>query len=114
MTQAIQNLASQVPSTAPTTESTNTVSVSTSTTSDSKKPKKVKKIIDPDLPKKPFTAYIIFGNEWRKQNSNNFDTKVQFSEISKTWKTLSDKEKKVCEINYNDICASGCYGSTLF
>jgi hypothetical protein len=65
------------------------------------KKKKVKRVKDPDEPKRPVTAYLSFQNEIRKE------LKAQHPEISqrdllqligKKWQDMPDEEKQVCII----------------
>lgn len=63
-----------------------------------------KKKKDPNAPKRPLTAYMIFSQEHRQEvREENKDAKI--GEISKIlgerWKKLSDEEKKVSQPRLN-------------
>ena len=63
-----------------------------------KKPKKEKKVRDPDAPKRPPSAYILFQNDVRdKIRSDNpgLAYKDILALISEQWKGLSDASRKV-------------------
>ena len=59
-------------------------------------PKKQKKLVDPEAPKRPMSAYIIFSKEQRPRiKGENPDAKPAelMSIIGKEWKSLSEKKK---------------------
>lgn len=59
--------------------------------------KKVKKVKDPNAPKKPSTAYILYCKDELprlKQEQPNVNQKDRLSLAGQNWKTLSDKEKE--------------------
>ena len=67
-------------------------------------PKDVKKVRDPDLPKRPNSAYFIFSNEKRPslmEKSKKENGKVAVTDVSKElgkmWKELNAKKKKPFE-----------------
>ena len=67
-------------------------------------PKDVKKVKDPDLPKRPNSAYFIFSNEKRPslmEKSKKENGKVAVTDVSKElgkmWKELNAKKKKPFE-----------------
>ena len=64
-----------------------------------------KKIRDPNAPKRPPSAYILFQNEVRdKVRAANPDKpyKEILAVISEQWKKLPDTEKKIYESAYSD------------
>lgn len=64
-----------------------------------KRKKTEKKIKDPNAPKRPPSAYLLFQNEVRKEMQALFPDKPYhevLSEISKKWSSLPDEEKAVC------------------
>lgn len=61
---------------------------------DGKKVKKIKK--DPNEPKRPSSAYILFGNSRRemlKKENENLSAKEIMTEIGAMWQAASDEEK---------------------
>lgn len=66
------------------------------------KPKKEKKIRDPNLPKRPTSAYLLFQNTVRKTLKDShpeFDYKTIQQELSKEWSTLTPEQKIVsCDL----------------
>jgi len=64
-----------------------------------KKEKKEKKIKDPNAPKRPPSAYLLFQNDVReeiKQGNPGMVYKDVLAKISERWKSLPIDEKKVC------------------
>lgn len=67
-----------------------------------KKERKVreKKIKDPNAPKRPPSAYILFQNEVRQQireTNTGMPYKEVLGIIAEKWKTLPDDQKRVCQ-----------------
>ena len=58
-----------------------------------KQPKTVKKLKDPDAPKRPKTAYLLFCEENRKSLSDEFKGKAVMTELGRLWNELSEKKK---------------------
>lgn len=55
---------------------------------------------DPDLPKRPMTAYLLFCNQGRetvkKELPENATHKDIIAELTQRWAKVPDEEKKVC------------------
>ena len=59
------------------------------------KAKREKKLKDPAAPKKPSSAYILFGEEYRKENKEKgLKGKDMIVAISEAWRTLKDSSNK--------------------
>ena len=61
--------------------------------------KKEKKVKDPNAPRRPASAYILFQNDVRKEYVTRFPEKPYhevLAEISKRWSAMTDQEKSVC------------------
>jgi len=77
------------------------IPTSTSTSKENPKKettKKEKKIKDPNAPKRPASAYLIFQNKIReKVKAENPDSTYQeiVSKIADIWKEMGEEEKKV-------------------
>ncbi|EJD54105.1 HMG-box [Auricularia subglabra TFB-10046 SS5] len=59
---------------------------------------KEKKVRDPDLPKRPPSAYLLYQNEVRKDMQEKFKHlpyKEVLGEIAKSWGAMSDADKKM-------------------
>lgn len=64
-----------------------------------KKRKTVKKIQDPNAPKRPASSYIVFQNETRgglKLKYPGISNTDLVQMISKRWASMTDEEKEVC------------------
>ncbi|XP_010248937.1 PREDICTED: high mobility group B protein 7-like [Nelumbo nucifera] len=63
-----------------------------------KKSKKEKKVKDPNIPKRPPTAFFVFMEEFRKvykeEHPDNKNVSVVSKEAGEKWKSMSDEEKK--------------------
>ena len=72
------------------------------------------KLKDPEAPKKPLNAYMIFCKSRReKAKAMNPPVKIATKELAETWKTLSDKKKlkykkkeDTLKIEYKKVMAS--------
>ncbi|WOO82589.1 Non-histone chromosomal protein 6 [Vanrija pseudolonga] len=67
--------------------------------------KKEKKPKDPNAPKRPPSAYLLFQNDVResiRQANPGMPYKEILSVIANRWKDLSDSQRKVYEDAYND------------
>lgn len=69
-----------------------------------------KKVKDPNAPKRPPSAYLLFQNEVRKEMQEKFPNSPYhdvLNKISERWKKMSEEEKKVsllhCSWSYMDI-----------
>jgi len=65
-----------------------------------RKPKKVKKAKDPNAPKKPMSAYLMFGNTQRakiKQENPDMKSADIMKKIAEEWKKLTSTEKEPYE-----------------
>ena len=67
-------------------------------------PKDFKKQKDPDLPKRPNSAYFIFSNEKRpnlmeksKKETGKVDVTIVSKELGQMWKDLNSKKRKPYE-----------------
>ncbi|CAL5210229.1 unnamed protein product [Lathyrus oleraceus] len=62
------------------------------------KDKKEKKVKDPNMPKRPATAFFVFMDDFRKTfkeaNPDSKDVKRVAKEGGEKWKSLTDEEKK--------------------
>mmetsp|Transcript_10459 Transcript_10459/g.13090 ORF Transcript_10459/g.13090 Transcript_10459/m.13090 type:complete len:168 (-) Transcript_10459:117-620(-) len=67
------------------------------------KKKKKKRIIDPNAPKKPHSAYVQYLQDTReqivKQNPDLKQTEIM-AKIGNLWSNLAEKTKKKYEVNY--------------
>ncbi|XP_043695201.1 high mobility group B protein 7-like [Telopea speciosissima] len=70
----------------------------TSSEPKSKKSKSEKKVKDPNVPKRPPTAFFLFMDDFRKsykeENPDGKDVKVVAKEGGQKWKSMTDEEKK--------------------
>ncbi|KAK9117810.1 hypothetical protein Scep_015903 [Stephania cephalantha] len=69
------------------------------TSSEPKAPsKKAKKVKDPNMPKRPATAFFLFMDDFRKtfkeQNPDKKNVSVVAKEGGEKWKSMTDEEKK--------------------
>ena len=64
------------------------------TKTQTKKPKKAKKVRDPDAPKRARNAYMVFLAEKRESiKESGYKGKEVATEAGKLWKALSDEDK---------------------
>jgi len=64
---------------------------------------KEKKIKDPNAPKRPPSAYLLYQNQIRHQMKEKYPElpyKEMLGKIADSWGQLGDKEKKVCALVY--------------
>ena len=71
-------------------------------------PKDVKKVKDPNLPKRAQSAYFHFSSDKRqaimdelKKKDGKVDVTLVSKELGAMWKDLSDKKKKPYEVKAN-------------
>ena len=67
---------------------------------------KEKKVRDPDAPKRPPSAYLVFQNEVRKEMQAQYPNTPYhevLSKISERWAKMTDEEKKVCSHSYPSL-----------
>ena len=66
------------------------------------KAKKSKEPVDPNMPKKPPTSYIMFCNETRHTKPNG-DGKYSKTELTELWKDLDDDDREFWQDKYKDL-----------
>lgn len=70
----------------------------------SDKKKQKRKARDPNMPKNPKSAYILFSMDKREEVKKEIggDVREVMTELARRWQALSDKQKQVCQIKWND------------
>jgi protein-tyrosine-phosphatase len=76
------------------------------------KPTRKRRVKDPDAPKRPPSAYLLFQNEVRKEMVKQHDGLPYhevLAEIAKRWGEMSDEQKRVSVVRCSECsCAHRC------